>query len=473
MRQSEVQSRRQSKGQSHMQSTGQPGMHLTSQLTRQSTLPRLLRRRKRGALGLGGLLAAGAAAGLWVLPAGHAGESPDDIASVTVTKQAFVRRVTAEGALRAVTGTEIDVPDTPGVWVLRKLAWLAPDGTLVTAGDVIARFDPSEAERQLRDAQADLDTADVRLREEKLDAAQALADRDTQATLARQDATQKRLFQAKDPMLYTRNEIIEAEIEGQLAIARQDQAEYASQTERKVSRSNVELAAIARQRAQLALEHARTALANMAVRAPQDGLLVLRRDDHGDLPRFGTQMSANNPIGDIPALDQMEAELFVLEVDASGLVAELPADVVIESRPDLVVHGKIRLVDKLARPRQMGSPVSYVSAVVALDHTDREVMKPGQRVHATLITAKLDALVVPRQAVFEHAGTPIVYRRGAHGWEPVTVELGPATVGRVVVTAGLAEGDVIAERDPTRSPDLPDPPAAGSGSAAAATKGAP
>ncbi len=448
-------------------------MQLTKQLTGRPALSRVLRRMKRGVIGLGALFAAGAAARLWVLPAGHAGAPPDDIASVTVTKQAFVRRVTAEGALRAVTGTEIDIPDTPGLWVPLKLAWLAPDGTLVKAGDVIARFDPSEAERQLRDAQADLDTADVRLREEKLDATTTLADRDAQATLARQDAAQKRLFQAKDPMLYSRNEIIEAEVENKLATARQDQAEHASQIERKVSRSNVELAAIARQRAQLALDHARTALANMAVRAPQDGLLVLRRDDRGDLPKFGTQMSTNHPLGDIPALDPMEAELFVLEVDASGLEIDLPADVVIESRPDLVFHGKIRLVDKLAKPRQLGSPVSYVSAVVALDRTDPDVMKPGQRVHATLITAKLDALVVPRQAVFEHAGKPMVYRRGAHGWEPITVELGPATVGRVVVTAGLAEGDVIAERDPTRSPDPPDHPAAGSGSVAVPTKGAP
>ena len=33
----------------------------------------------------------------------------------------------------------------------------------------------------------------------------------------------------------------------------------------------------------------------------------------------------------------------------------------------------------------------------------------------------------------------------------------------------INEGDVIAERDPTRSPDLPAPPATGSGSATAST----
>lgn len=380
----------------------------------------------------------------------RAGSAPDDLASVTVTAQPFVRRVTAEGTLRAVTGTEVVLPQTAEVYFPRKLAWLAPDGTVVQAGDIVARFDPSEVERQLRDAQADLDTADVKLREQQLDATLALADRDAAATLARDEAVQKRQFQATDPMTSSRNEIVEAELDARLAAARQAQAEQARGIERRVSRANVALLAIERQRAALALAHTQAALANMVVRAPSAGIFVVRRDDHGELPRLGAELSSSTPIADIPALDPMEAELFVLEVDASGLEVGQPAEVVIEARPGHTLHGKLRLVDKLAKPRQPGSPVQYISAVVALDETWRDVMKPGQRVRATLVTDQRTALVVPRQAVFEQAGQPILYRRGAHGWAAVPVELGPATAGRVVVTSGLAEGDVVAERDPTR-----------------------
>src|SRR5512140_485160 len=109
----------------------------------------------RGVLALAALLAAGGATAMW---SSHAAATPG-ITSVIVMKQPFMRRITAEGTLRAAEGTTVVIPDTPGVWVSRKLVWLAPDGTAVKAGDPIARFDPSEAERQLRDAQADLDTA--------------------------------------------------------------------------------------------------------------------------------------------------------------------------------------------------------------------------------------------------------------------------------------------------------------------------
>jgi multidrug efflux pump subunit AcrA (membrane-fusion protein) len=409
-----------------------------------------------GALGLASALAALGASRLW--PA-RAGTAADDLASVIVTEQPFVRRVTAEGTLRAVTAVEIAVPEAAGMWLPRKLAWLAPDGTAVAAGDVIARFDPSEAEQLLRDARADRDLADVRLREQQLDVATAVGDRDAQATLARQELEQRRRFQATDPLLYSRNDILDAEIEERLATARQAQAERASRSERLVSRANLQLLEIDRRRAALALDHATTALASMVIRAPRDGVLVLRRDDRGDPPKLGTQLSSGNAIGDLPALDAMEAELFVLEVDASGLEVGQPADVVIESRPELAFHGAIRLVDKLAKPRQPGVPVQYVSAAVALDRTDRDAMKPGQRVRATLVTGRRNALVVPLQAVFERAGASIVYRRGEHGWAPVPVELGPATSARVVIASGLAAGDVIALRDPTRAVESPSGPA--------------
>jgi hypothetical protein len=109
--------------------------------------------------------------------------------------------------------------------------------------------------------------------------------------------------------------------------------------------------------------------------------------------------------------------------------------------------------------------VQYFAVVVALEKTQRDVLKPGQRVLATLILDQADASVVPRQAVTDKEGKNIVYRRGAHGFEPVDVELGAGTSGRVVITKGLTAGDVIALRDPTRSLEQ----ATGSGSASTAS----
>jgi HlyD family secretion protein len=397
-----------------------------------------------------------------------------DIPAIAVTRGPFVRRVTAEGNLRAVNATQVQIPRIEGGWGL-KLAWLAPDGSPVKAGDVVARFDAVEATRRLREAEVEVESSSMQLRKEQLRVAASDAEYADQATAARQQAEQTRRYQATDPLLFSRTEISEAEITERLASAEQVHAEFAREVNRSVARSDIALAELSRQRARLARDHAQAALARLELRAPADGVLVIHRDSHGDLPHLGAQLPSDATIAEIPAADEMEAELFVLEADGSGLETGQAADVVLESAPDTVFHGKVRLVDKLAKPREPGVLLQYFGAVVAFDHIDRAVMKPGQRVRGTLVLDRRDAIVVPRQAVVEHAGVTVVYRRDAHGFTPVPVEIAGATPGRVAIVAGLADGDVIAGRDPTRTPD-PEPdaePEAGTGTAAPPAKGSP
>jgi multidrug efflux pump subunit AcrA (membrane-fusion protein) len=96
--------------------------------------------------------------------------------------------------------------------------------------------------------------------------------------------------------------------------------------------------------------------------------------------------------------------------------------------------------------------VQYFAVTLKLAETVPGVMKPGSRVRATIDLGRLDgALAVPRQAVISRDGENVVYRRSpGGGFEPVAVTLGPAAMGRVVVTSGLSAGDVIALVDPTR-----------------------
>ena len=413
---------------------------------------------KRAAIALAVLVGLGVA-GARLLRGADAGSGPD-VATYTVAKSSFVRRVTAEGNLRAVVATRLAAPQGGRMGPV-KIAWLAPDGALVKTGDVVVRFDPSEPEKQLRDGLADLDSASAKLRKETIKASAAVAGRETDAVLAREELERTRKFQSKDQMIFSRNQIIESEIDERLADAKQTHAENTKQIERRLSRSNTAVIDVERHKAELAVNHAEAALKSMQVVAPSDGVFVLVRNWRGQMPKLGDSLWPGQVIAEIPVLEAMEANVYVLEVEGSGLAENQPAKVVIEARPDRVFDGKIRLVDKLAQPRQQGSPVQYFGVVIALDKTDREIMKPGQRVRATLVLDQQDALVVPRQAVVERDGKATVYRRAAAGFEPVAVELGAATSGRVVITKGLAAGDVIALRDPTH----PAGPGSGSGSA--------
>jgi HlyD family secretion protein len=404
---------------------------------------------------LGGALIAAVVASVgWAMLRDRGGDTGDAVPTYLVREEMLVRRVRAEGNLRAVKATPLTVPRTSGDWGGMKVAWLAPDGSHVAQGDVVVRFDRTEPEKQLADGEADLASANARLAAEQIKGQTAVAARDSAAALARSELEQRRRFGATDEKIYSRNQIIEHQIDDKLAQAKQDHGERTRTIERDLSRSKASVIVVEQQAARIAIEHARTALDSMEVRAPHAGIFVLQRNWRGEVPKLGDQLWPGQTFGEIPLLEAMEAEVFVLEVDGSGLAERQQVELVIESRPETVYRGHVRLVDKLAKPRIGNVPIQYFAVVVELDRTDPAVMKPGQRVRATLVLDETRALVVPRQAITNKDGKTFVHRRtGTGSFEHVAVELGPATSGRVVVKAGLTAGDAIALRDPTRSVD--------------------
>jgi multidrug resistance efflux pump len=363
----------------------------------------------------------------------------------------FSRRITAEGNLEAVVSTPISPPQVAGGARVMKIAWLAPDGAEVATGDVVIRFDPTELEQQLERGQADLAAARLKLSKERIGARSAEAGRDTSATLAALELDRTARFQNKDTEIFSRNQIIESEIDSELSRARLEHAGDARSLEGRITRSKLAAIDVERRSAELQITQARAGLERLEVKAPKSGILVLKRDWRGNLPRVGEQVWPGRTIAKIPVLDQMEAEVFVLEVDGGGLSEGTPATVVVDARPGREIQAVVKRVDKLAKRRLHQLPVQYFAVTLELSETEPALMKPGQRVRATLILDKEEALMVPRQAVFEVEGAQVVYRRGQGGvFEPVEVELGAGTPGRVVVESGLTAGDQVALRDPTR-----------------------
>lgn len=400
----------------------------------------------------GGVLALAAGAVAWRV-ARSGDDGPPAVPTALVVKEKFVRRITAEGNLKAVNATPISPPPPRGRPRPMKIAWMAPDGARVAAGEVVMRFDATDFERQLKDGDADRAAADAKLSREQLQASAAEDNREASARMAEMELDKTRKFQPKDEEIFSRHEIIESSIDEHLSKAKMDHAREAEAIEKKLTRSKLALLQVERKKAELSVQQARAGLEAIEVKAPHAGILVFQRDWRGELPHEGEQVWPGQTVAEIPILSEMEAQVYVLEVDGGGLAAGIPARVALESRPDVEVEAKVKQVDDLAQPRIPDLPVQYFAMTLSLSKTDEAIMKPGQRVRATLVLDKDAALVVPRQAVFEKGGANLVYRLEGGTFRPVEVELGASTPGRVVIEKGLAAGDRVALRDPTRSLD--------------------
>ena len=382
-----------------------------------------------------------------------------DVPVLRVAPEDFERQVPAQGNLRAVTATPVSVPlGVPGPF---RIGWVAQDGSRVKQGDVVIRFDPSAIEKQLVDAGDDLKQNKLAMEKKEIEGSSELRKLEKDAAMARLELADAKQFQKKDSLIFSRADIIESEIDQGLAEEREGHAQATRQTRQKLSGTEAALLQIKIRQADAKINQARAGLQALTVTAPHDGVLILKRNWRGEATRVGDSVWNGQPLAEIPDLSKMEAEVYVLEADAGGLTPGRQAQVTVESAPGVTWPAKIARVDSLAKPRIQGSPVQYFAVTLALARTDPRVMKPGQRVGATLfLEQRKGALLVPRQALFDREGRTVVYRRdaktpGGTGFAPAEVKLGPSSLGRVVVDSGLHAGDVLAMRDPTRPAGAP------------------
>jgi len=407
-------------------------------------------------LRIGLLAGAGAILVGWLVTTSLVGTftAADAVPTFRVERGPFVHKVDAEGVLVAENATLLATPvgaDGP-----MKIAWLAADGSAVEEGQVVIRFDSTDMQRELYDGEAERDKALSRVDQRNIQQATTLDNLERDEQIADLQLEHSREFQSTDAEIYSRSEIIDSQIDEALATQRKDHASQARSISAEQGQVELDLLELQKRQAQLTIEKAESGLRELEVRAPHAGIFVLRRD-RGEPPQVGSLTWPGRPIAEIPQLDMMKAQVYVLEADAGGVAIGIAASVVLEAHPGEVVEAEVGRVAAVAKRRNRWSPVQYFDVDLTLAMTDPQKMKPGQRVRATLLVQDLDHVIaVPREAVFrDDEANPYVFRKTGGSYERVDVTLGPIALGRVVIDVGLEPGDVVALQDPTRTQATP------------------
>ena len=118
--------------------------------------------------------------------------------------------------------------------------------------------------------------------------------------------------------------------------------------------------------------------------------------------------------------------------------------------------GKVKSIDKLARPIDRESPVKYFQTIIGIDKTDAGLMKPGVKLKAQILAGELKSvIVIPRSAaVKKDSGFVAFVQKGLNQFEALPVTLGQGDAAQVVVTGGLEEGQVLALNPPDLKQDF-------------------
>jgi RND family efflux transporter MFP subunit len=375
-----------------------------------------------------------------LLAAGCGGPGGGAAAGMNVRRGTFEIVIPAFGELQAAKSTPI-VVSPESRFALQSIAWMAPEYMAVKSGDVVIRLASTQLPDLLRTEEAEMAKLNLeiaqkekQLEKEKNDLTGQIAVTGIQRELAD-------VYAARDETIYSRNKIIEDAIDLNYQTIRERYFQQErTQLEKRIAAELQLLQSKARAH-QLKIKQFQDQLNNLEIRAPHDGMLIIGKMWNGEKYRVGMNAYSGMKLGSLPDLSVMEAKVFVLESEASGLKEGLPVTVGLDYEPGRIFTGKVAAIDTIAKPLSEDSPLKYFEARVGLDVTDPQLMKPGVQVKASIFVEKRDGVIaVPNQALaFEGDEAFVFVRKGGRVLKR-PVEMGARSLTQTVVTKGLEEG---------------------------------
>ena len=365
-------------------------------------------------------------------------------------------KVYARGGLDPSERAMLMAPSVGRSLVIVKLA---ETGAHVGKGDIVIEFDPSEEEHTLQQNRLDLLQADQEIAKAKADAEVQSAQDQVALLKAKFDVRRAELDVSRNSLVSAidakKNLLALEEAQRRLAQLQQD-----IQSRTQSNQASVAVAEEKRRKAQLMMKQAQSNIDNMQVRAPLEGLVSVKENSHSSggfyypgmsRPEYreGDQVDPGSPVAEVLNVSQMEIQTKVNESDRANLKPGEPVEIRVEALPGKLLSGKVKTVAELASRGMFWSSSSTSKFDVSVQIGKSDVqLRPGLSAQAVILGGEVrDALVIPRQAVFEKDGKPIVYvKRGAR-FDAQSVKITHRTERQVSVE-GLPGGAEVALVNP-------------------------
>jgi HlyD family secretion protein len=394
------------------------------------------------------VLAAGLAA------CGLAGPRPREVPTARVQRGRVPIVVHAAGEVRARVSVPLVAPALDGTL---QITHVAATGSRVRKGDVVCALDPAEQQHRL-------DESLSQLAEAQQDLARVLAEGEMQRGAMGVERLSARFAVRRAEMDVARSELLSAQEVLEHERALEERRQVQAQLEADFRAREAGHAAVlqgARDRVRDAVREvaaARENLERLKLRAPMDGLVIVKENTDGwgafsfmtaDTPayRAGDTVASGRTLLEVIDPAQTEVVARVTEDEGATLPAGTPAEIRISGVPAARVAGRVKQVGLMATQRPwLDGGLRKLDVI--LEIPAHAAARPGVMAEVLITRPPLEeARYVPRQAVFEEQGRPVVYV--SDGRE---LQARPVTIVRHAelhsVIEGLPEGALVALAPP-------------------------
>jgi HlyD family secretion protein len=376
------------------------------------------------------------------------------IPTALVKRGEFMDYVQLRGEISAFKSVTIAAPTAAGDLQIIKLA---PNGTRVERGDVVAQFDTSKLSEDLARQRSALKQAEAEIEQVRTEAYLKEEQDQTALARARYELEAAKLEASKQEILSK----IEGE-EAKLKVADAEQelreAEEKVKSDRAAAAADLQGEQEKRDKALSEVGQAERNISGMTLKAPADGMVTLvlnwrPSDPSGGRSEFkeGDRAWAGAAIAELPDLATLRVSARVDEADRGRLRPGQPAIVRVDALPDREVAGHVLRINTLATTDfDAGWPfVRNFDVEIELDQTDSR-LRPGMRAMARVEVDRFsNSILIPADASFQKSGRSVAYVLRGSKFEERPVEIARRGEGQLLVDSGLSPGERVALKDLT------------------------
>jgi multidrug efflux pump subunit AcrA (membrane-fusion protein) len=363
--------------------------------------------------------------------------------------------VHATGELRPLRAQTLVAPSVGGPM---QILSVASTGTPVKAGDVVVEFDQSEQEERLDTAKSELAQAEQEIVKMRADAVVQHAQDEVALLTAR--------FDVRRAELDVQGSILASEIDKKKFVLTLEESKgrLAQLQSDLTSRADTDRASLAvleekRNKARLQMDNAQRNIDNMKLRAPFDGLVAVKDNDMNNaawagvvVPEFraGDTVYPGRQVAEVLHQSGIELIAKVNEYDRAHLNAGQGADVTIHAVQGKAMPATIKAVAGASRREvwAWNDPTRTFDVSLDVTGTNPATLRPGLTTQVRVTGAPIKAAhFLPRQALFQQDGKPVVFVRQGRSFEPREVKVSHWTETHIVV-ADLPVGTEVALRNP-------------------------
>jgi len=350
----------------------------------------------------------------------------------------FEIAVSASGEIMAENSVDIKAPEVSRGRDFHasdlKIQDMIPEGTEVKEGDYIAALDRTQFDNMLKDERERLSTYRSNVELKKLDTAVILT------TLRNGIRNQKHVVEeAEITLLNSKFEppttIRQAEIDLDRQRRLLEQKERGYQL--KVAQAKIDIATQTMwyNRIDRRVASLEEVLASFTIKAPSYGMVVYKRDHHGNKIKTGSSINAfERTVATLPDLSSLLSKIFVSEIEISKIKPGLDVEIRVDAFPDKVYKGKVFTVANIGEKLE-NTDTKVFEVMVKIDGSD-PILRPSMTTsNKVIIKTFSDVIYIPAECV--HAGTdrvPFVYTKNKTKQIVVT---GESNEKNIIIEKGL------------------------------------